>query len=322
MFYGCTKIISLKLDNFKTMNVCSMSFMFKGCESLISLDLSNFNTTKTANMPYMFYRCINLTSLNLSNFDTSETKNMSNMFDGCSSLRTLDLSNFNTSHVKDISNMFYACSNFEYVNLKNSNIKSDVNAFDVFSLTFQNLMVCTQNDNEILKNLLGKKIIFYCDDNLLNNYNCYMKNFTLDNNYICDICQNNFTFKYNDPNNNLYNSYINCFEQKIVCFNSCKTCEIEGNETLNNCLKCKDEFIYEINITNSKYKNCYSHYINEDELVSDISINTNILIENMTEKIQNIINNIINEFNYTDIENGKDKKIVENEKVIIFPSIF
>ena len=94
-----------------------------------------------------------------------------------------------------------------------------------------------------------------------------MKNSALQNKYICDICQNDYFRKYNESNN--INSYINCFEpektfltDKILfnfnsCYYSCKTCEIKGNETHNNCIECKNDFLYELNIKNLKYKNYY-----------------------------------------------------------------
>ena len=352
MFYGCSLLISIDLSNFNTPDVNDMSYMFYGCSSLISVGLSNFNQLKVNNLSYMFYNCSELISLNLSNLETSETKNMTNMFYKCSTLTFLNLSNFKTSHVEDMDNMFYGCTNMEYINLKRSEIKLNLNTSNIFSLTFENIMVCIPNENDNFLEILGGKIIFYCDDNHLDKYNCYIKNFTFDNIYICDICQNDFIFKYNESNFNYSYSYINCFEPKIVlCFNSCKACEIEGNETNNNCLECKDEFIYQFNITNSKYKNCYINnpfipttsaikivYTSEidttnkgnrdnnysphtSEAINYIVTSTIIQKVNRTEKIQNIISNLISEFtssNQTD--NGKDKKIVDNEKVIVFTS--
>ena len=68
--------------------------------------------------------------------------------------------------------------------------------------------------------------------------------------------------------------------------------------TNNNCIKCKDEFELESNISNSKYKNC-----------------------NKNETIQEIINNLINKFNMTELDSGKDrKKIIDKNKVIILTS--
>ena len=116
-------------------------------------------------------------------------------------------------------------------------------------------MVCTQKENNNFLSFFGDKIIVNCDNSNKYEYNCYMKNSTLYNKYKCDICQNDFIY---NESNYYNNSFINCFEPKVVlCYNSCKTCEIEGDEINNNCIECKDEFIYKFNITNSKYKNCY-----------------------------------------------------------------
>ena len=270
---------------------------------------------------------------------------MSNLFYGCSTLTSLDLSKFTTSQVIDMNNMFYDCSNLKYINLRKLNIKTNVSIYNFFSLTPQNLMLCTENKNDILINLLGEKIIMFCDDNHKDKYNCYMKNSSLYNSYICDICQNNFTFNFSEFNNSY--SYINCFKPKpVVCYNSCKICEIEGNETNNNCVECKEEFIYEFNITNPKYKNCYidnpfkppttivniaytsqlvkesTNYINYPAYTSELIIHeiksTFIEKENKTEIIKNIISNLINEINLTETNSGNDKKVVEKDKVIIF----
>ena len=96
-----------------------------------------------------------------------------------------------------------------------------------------------------------------------------------------------------------------------------------------------------MNISNSKYKNCYqnnslfilneindSHFninlillsekyqYDSSDLIIELT-NNNIQIENKTEIIKQIINGIIDEFNKTELEDGKDKKIIDNDKVII-----
>ena len=43
-------------------------------------------------------------------------------------------------------------------------------------------------------------------------------------------------------------------------------------------------------------------------------------IENRTEIIQHIIDDLINEFNMTEITNGEDKKIIDKDKIIILTS--
>lgn len=42
--------------------------MFYGCSSLTTLSLENFDTSKVTNMSYMFYKCNNITALNLTGF--------------------------------------------------------------------------------------------------------------------------------------------------------------------------------------------------------------------------------------------------------------
>ena len=311
MFSGCTSLISLDLSNLISPRVNDMNHMFYGCSLLKSLDFSNFIISEVKDMSYMFYGCSNLESLHISELNTSKTKNMSNMFSGCSSLITLDLSNFITSKVVDMSNMFYNCSNLEYITFRSFDIEQSAKKDNIFFQTYQNLMVCTENNNDKLISLLGEKVIIYCNDNSSNKYNCYMKNLALGNNYICGLCQNNYTFNYNESINKFYYSYlgyyINCSAPKfILCYDSCEICEIETNETNEtnkNCTECKNDFFYKFNIAKNMYKTCYP-----------------IEIKNKTEKMQNIINNLIDDLNLTDLESGKDKKIVEDEKVIIFTS--
>ncbi len=45
--------------------------MFSGCKSLESLKLSNFNTSSVKTMSYLFNDCSSLEELNLFSFDTS-----------------------------------------------------------------------------------------------------------------------------------------------------------------------------------------------------------------------------------------------------------
>ena len=90
----------------------------------------------------------------------------------------------------------------------------------------------------------------------------------INNKYICKNCGENFFMKDNDSKNN--DSFINCYEsiedgyyldknESIykLCYITCKTCNIGGNELEHNCIECSNDFIYEYNISN--YKNCYNN---------------------------------------------------------------
>ena len=50
MFYGCSELKELNLNNFNTNNVTDMNYMFYGCSSLKELNLNNFNTNNVTNM--------------------------------------------------------------------------------------------------------------------------------------------------------------------------------------------------------------------------------------------------------------------------------
>ena len=64
-----------------------MSCMFWGCSSLERLNLNNFNTNNVTTMSGMFYGCSSLKELSLDNFNNNNTTDMSWMFNGCSSLK-------------------------------------------------------------------------------------------------------------------------------------------------------------------------------------------------------------------------------------------
>ncbi|MBD5528071.1 MAG: BspA family leucine-rich repeat surface protein [Lachnospiraceae bacterium] len=110
LFYGCSNMVSVNLENFDTSNVTDMHRMFSGCSGLTSLDVSGFNTSNVTDMWGMFSGCSGLTSLDIDGFDTSNVTYMLSMFDGCSGLTRLDVSGFNTSNVTNMWDMFSGCS--------------------------------------------------------------------------------------------------------------------------------------------------------------------------------------------------------------------
>ena len=324
MFEGCLSLISLNLDNFNTSQVVNMKSMFAGCWSLISLNLDNFNTSQVVNMGYMFSLCYELSSLNLSNFDTSKVIDMNNMFSQCVQLISLNLSNFDTSKVTDISHMFYFCSKLEYVNFKNAKINSEVKTEKVTEWASPNLIISCENPSDIFISLFAEKKFNYCNNNSYYHqikYVNYMEDSAKYDEYVCDICGQNFYTKHHIINENS-NSYIDCFEiidyyyldennwKYKPCYSSCKRCEINGSEINHNCLSCKDEFLNQSNIPDSNYKNCY--LINENELLSN---NSEIML-NRTEIIQNIIHDLISEYNIIDLNNGK-YIIISDQNIII-----
>ena len=53
MFYGCSSLKELDLNNFNTINVKDMCRMFSQCSSLKELNLNNFNTNNVTHISYI-----------------------------------------------------------------------------------------------------------------------------------------------------------------------------------------------------------------------------------------------------------------------------
>ena len=138
MFAMCTNVTTLELQNLDTSNVEDMENMFFGCENLETLDISNFITAKVTTMSNMFQNCKKLTELNLESFDTSKVIDMNSMFNGCESLTILNLNNFNTTEVTDMSWMFYNCKNITTLDLSNFDTSNVIDMSAMFS-TCENL---------------------------------------------------------------------------------------------------------------------------------------------------------------------------------------
>ena len=77
------------------------------------------------------------------------------------------------------------------------------------------------------------------------------------NKYICEYCGKNHYIIYNDSKSN--NSYIKCYESPEgyyldenelsykLCYKSCKSCNLGGNEFEHNCIKCNENYFYKLN---------------------------------------------------------------------------
>ena len=57
IFYECSSLNELNLNNFNTNNVTDMSVMIDGCSSLKELNPNNFNTNNVTDMRSMFSGC-------------------------------------------------------------------------------------------------------------------------------------------------------------------------------------------------------------------------------------------------------------------------
>ena len=291
--------------------VSSIESMFSGCSNITEIDLSKFETFNLTEMGGMFSGCSSLISVDLSSIDTTNVTTMNGMFSRCSKLISLDLSNFDTSQVTITAGMFYNCTNLEIINFKILNFSKNRVSNAMFDLVNKNLIICFKNnESKSLNGKLNKSI--HCNYFSTKNMSiCYSNESAFNNRFICDICGKNYIIK-NNTQNNVKAPYINCFAEiegyyldemdwsYKQCYISCKVCKINGDNNTNNCIICKEEYKYEINITNSSYKNCYKNNPFSDIIQLDINKNN----------FESIILNLINEININDLINGNDKKII------------
>ena len=74
--------------------------MFYNCSSLKKINLNNFITNKVINMEYMFGFCSLLKELDISNFKINENTNIFDMFRECGNLRKIYVNDIKTNKIK------------------------------------------------------------------------------------------------------------------------------------------------------------------------------------------------------------------------------
>ena len=153
MFYQCTELTFVDLNNFSFENTKDVSSMFNNCkkletvifpkkskssyvenfmrmfahaESLTSIDLTYFSLVNTKNMAYMFNGCKNLDYIIFPKNETAENLLLlNNMFDGCLNLISVDLSYFSFKNVESMAYMFNDCNRLSILILPKENNTSN-----------------------------------------------------------------------------------------------------------------------------------------------------------------------------------------------------
>ena len=93
VFYGCSSLCSINLNNWGLSDVYRMSSTFNGCSSIKELDLSKWkwNTQNSGFFSWVFKGCVNLEKVTLG--EGWKVSSIEQTFAGCDKLSYLDLSN-------------------------------------------------------------------------------------------------------------------------------------------------------------------------------------------------------------------------------------
>ena len=276
MFNGCDSLVSLDLSNFNTSNVENMEMMFYNCYNLESLNVDNFDTNNINSMNSMFYHCNSLTTLDLSSFTTTNVSNMKSLFEQCNALISLNLESFDTSKVEEMSLIFYGCSSLISLNLGNFDTSSLAGGHDYFTNVPNNIVFCYE-PSKLTK--ISNEISNYendCDNVCFTAVN---KKLLVGEKRCTDDCKNvaEYQYEYNSicyntcPDDTHY-SYDNLYlcqkdpegyfldENSIYkqCYESCKSCNGEGDIDNHNCITCKSNYrkIDDIGKENNCYREC------------------------------------------------------------------
>ncbi len=335
VFLDCSNIENINFGNKPTSSLEKMSNLFQYCSSLTSINLSYFDTSKVESLECLFGECMKLESLDLSNFNTSQVKNMQYMFISCTSLRYLNLSNFITSKLENIDYMFYGCVFLKYLNLYLFQINPSVSHENSFFDLHSKAIICIHDEetknlllspeqlsfsfcSDECSNLNNSKIDFkneLCASSCLNTSNiyeynsvCYNKcpNGTLEIDHLClDNDCNEFECLEGKPVGFYFDLNDEIFKK---CFETCKFCYGEGNETINNCIECKQnyKFLNDSENDTNCYENCEFFYYFDKSNAYHCTFNN---------KCPNGYNRLIPEKNKCEINNNFFSDYIENQLI-------
>ena len=293
MFGYCYNLTSIDISNFDTSKVTDMQGMFYNCISLKSLDLSNMNTHSVTNFQSIFEFSNSLEFINLYSFIIKNDATHEKIFNVDSYPHNLKIciNDINTLNIFKMYELINDCSDIcvnksMKIELMNNRCVEYCNESE-YKYEYNNSCynVCpnnsvASNDNEFLcidKNEEDdynfKTSIIQTEINTYTDTGTYVETHTEINfsseinknqnetNIISDIYSesNIETEIASDISSDSFNNYKECYQ-------TCETCNKEGDEINNNCLECKPGFIFlndSINNSNCYEKCQYYYYFND-----------------------------------------------------------
>jgi hypothetical protein len=277
MFYYCTSLIYLNLKSFTEEKLNNIDEMFSGIGKNLTYCI---NITKAPNIT----KAIKTKSSNNKCSNTCFLQTAILLFDkkkciSCYEQNTSFTYKYNNECVK-------SCPKRARISLYNNFLCEDLNCQKYYNY---NQTDCLEEipkgyflNDSYLKTIdkcnynYSGKCFWECINDTNNKYKC--KELLGQNNIeyltlcfkkdLCIYCYNG-TGHYPFYNQSILNSdtFTDCYKELEgyfldndkaykPCFNTCKTCLKEGNETNNNCLECKDNYRF-LNDTKSNVNNCY-----------------------------------------------------------------
>ena len=335
VFFGCKSLKSLDLSSFNTESVQSMYQMFRLCNSLTSLDLKNFYTPNLERMKSVFRECYSLEYIDIRNFNTTKVQEVSHIFSNCYSLKYVDISNFNTNSLTNMANMFVNCSELTSVNINNLNTELVTNMGHMFSgcysLKSLNLSHFQTPNLEYIDHMFYNcNSLEYLD---ISNFNTEkingFENMFFNTNALISLNLSNFTIKesasilnmLSDSNQNI----ILCYKESKMAYNflehvnsyenNCqKVCNLESKIFIPEEEKCIYSCYYSGTDYQYQYQNkCYKECPDKTKFNPDSKLCENM---NQTEIISWTIENIINKYNESNLQNGNNTEIIEGNILI------
>lgn len=147
MFYNCSNLTKLNLNNWSVSNMKNFQYMFRECTSLTELHIENWITSSVTNMDSLLFNCKNLKSIDLNKWDVNKATNLCRIFYGCSSLTTLDLSNWVTTSATDMVGTFDYCTSLQRLDIRNFVFNSSANINEMFRYTKADCLIIVKDDD-------------------------------------------------------------------------------------------------------------------------------------------------------------------------------
>jgi len=297
MFCDCESLISLDLSNFETSNVEYMDGMIAFCSSLIYLNLKSFTEKSLSSLENIFYNiednilyCINKNKAPQIISEIKEYSSNNDCSDTCFLQSSIVLINekkcVSCSKYKYNNECVQSCPKRTRISLNNNYSCIDLHCQNFYNY---NQTDCLDempqgyflNDSDLKTidkcyyNYSGKYFSKCINDN--NDLKCwdsYNQNIIEELKFcfvqdLCVYCKND-TGYYPFYNQTLFNdnTFTDCYKDLEgyfldydnaykPCFNTCKTCSKDGNETNNNCIECEDNYVLLNDSSNDVLNNCY-----------------------------------------------------------------